>query len=334
MNNLKIITVIGAGAWGTALANVLGLKGHTVKMWSIESDVNKEINTKHQNNKYFPKINVTLSKNITAYDDLKESLQDSDYILIAVPSHIISKVIGSVINLINKKVIIINVAKGLINEHLPLEYFEKIINQISGSDKIKGVVSLLGGTLAVDVVQKQPAIVTVTGKNYQLATEIANFFNSTILKAYPSHDYIGCEFLNLFKNILAILTGFIDGYGYGINSQARIITEVLQKLKPIIKKFKGDPETIFMPSSLGDYIVTCLSNKSRNYSFGYQLAKDNDVKITLDKFKNITVEGYSNIFELKKILVKKNLNIFFLDPLIELLQEKINCEELLKKIFY
>ncbi len=278
------IAVLGTGAWGTALANVLALSKNNVIMWGIDEKEVLDIN-KGYNKRYF---NTKLSKNIKATLDLNEALKDVRYVLIAIPSKYLKGLLYSIVNELKNKPIFINVSKGLDPEtNNPLmETLKSILK-----NKVSGVASLIGPSFANEVINKKPTIINCVCNDQKISKEIISLFNCKFFKVKPVEDEIGSEFCGALKNLLAIGVGIAHQNHNSINTISALLTMGINEIKEIIKSKKGNPETILDLCGIGDIFLTCTSKQSRNFSFGISLYKYGLEK-TLEKNKN-TVEGYS-----------------------------------------
>lgn len=277
--------VIGTGSWGTALAQVLADNGQDVILYGIDPGEIQDINENHRNSKFFPE--VTLNPALKATGDLQQAA-DADIVLLAVPSAAIAPVAKQVADVLKKKAIWINVAKGFnpgTNERL-----SEVLRREVPEEKLSSVVSLIGPSHAEEVVERQLTTIDAVSLNEEDAKAVQKLFSNGYMRIYTGTDEIGSEFGAAVKNVMAIASGIIAGLGYKDNTRAALITRGLQEMIRFGSHFGGDPKTFIGLTGVGDLIVTCSSWNSRNFQAGYQIGKENDVKHFLDTNKK-TTEG-------------------------------------------
>ncbi|VVB74591.1 Glycerol-3-phosphate dehydrogenase [NAD(P)+] [Candidatus Tiddalikarchaeum anstoanum] len=314
------ITILGAGNMGTAIAKLLGDNNHKVILWSIEDDVNKDINQNHKNNKYLQ--GVELKKDITATSNIEESLKNAELVVVSLPSNIVKSVIVKSSNFIPKKSVIVNTAKGLEDET------DKRMSEVI-SDVVKNkIVSIGGPSIANEVALKVPTYVVFASTDSKALKSAVNAFKNEYYNITTTSDIIGVEWCSALKNIIAIATGIVDGLGYGDNTKAGIISMGLKELSEIVKIMGGDGETVHSLAGVGDLIVTCNSIHSRNRRFGEKLAKGFSVEEAL-KDVGQTVEGINAIKIVKKVIDKRKINAPLISKLYKVLFENGKAREIL-----
>lgn len=277
--------VIGTGSWGTALAQVLADNGQDVILYGIDPGEIQDINENHRNSKFFPE--TELNPALKATGNLEDAA-DADIVLLAVPSAAIAPVARQVADVLKKKAIWINVAKGFnpgTNERL-----SEVLRREIPADKLSSVVSLIGPSHAEEVVERQLTTIDAVSLNEKDAETVQKLFSNGYMRIYTGTDEIGSEFGAAVKNVMAIASGIIAGLGYKDNTRAALITRGLQEMIRFGSHFGGNPETFIGLTGVGDLIVTCSSWNSRNFQAGYQIGKENDVKHFLETNKK-TTEG-------------------------------------------
>lgn len=259
------VAIIGAGNMGTALATTLNEKKHEVVLWSIEQDVVEDINNNHLNKKYLG--NIELGINISATLDLENALNKADIVVFSVPSDIVRKIAEQSKGIIPKKSIIMELSKGLeLNSNKRMseileEYFE---NEI---------VCVGGPSIANELAKKIPTFVVYACKNKKKAEICKEIFSTDYYNITISEDVLGVEFGGALKNAIALIAGVSDGLGYGINTKAGIITKGIEELSKICKILGCEEKSIYSLAGLGDLVVTCVSEHSRNRRFGEFIGK-------------------------------------------------------------
>lgn len=277
--------VIVTGSWGTALAQVLADNGQDVILYGIDPGEIQDINENHRNSKFFPE--TELNPALKATGNLEDAA-DADIVLLAVPSAAIAPVARQVADVLKKKAIWINVAKGFnpgTNERL-----SEVLRREIPADKLSSVVSLIGPSHAEEVVERQLTTIDAVSLNEKDAETVQKLFSNGYMRIYTGTDEIGSEFGAAVKNVMAIASGIIAGLGYKDNTRAALITRGLQEMIRFGSHFGGNPETFIGLTGVGDLIVTCSSWNSRNFQAGYQIGKENDVKHFLETNKK-TTEG-------------------------------------------
>lgn len=281
------ISILGAGAWGTALAQVLADNGHTVMLYSKKESVSEEINLHHTNSTYFDRVFV-LPKSIKATTSLSELMLDASIVVIAVPSHAVRAMVTELVPFLKTKTVVINTAKGF-DPQTQLRLSETI-RSIIPKKLLKGVVSLIGPSHAEEVGIRQLTLVSAVSKQVHLAEFTSGIFSNEYFRVYVQKDEIGAEVGSALKNVIAIASGVVTGLKLGDNARAALLTRGLTELMRLGKVLGGKLKTHTGLTGLGDLIVTCYSNHSRNYQAGIEIGKANSAEQFLTTNKK-TVEG-------------------------------------------
>ncbi len=281
---MKKIAVMGSGSWGIALAILLNKNGNEVKIWSYSQKESDEINLNRENKNCLPGIKIP--KKILVSNDNKIILDSADFVIIAMPSKFIRENLQKFS--IPENSIIINVAKGI--EEGTFLRISEIIEQVCRNKKI---VTLSGPTHAEEVSRNLPTTCVVASKNIELAKAVQKLFNNEFFRVYTTSDIIGVELGSALKNIIALASGIADGLGFGDNTKAAIITRGILEIVRLGEKLGAKAETFYGLSGMGDLVVTCISNHSRNRRAGILLGQGVPLDETLKKV-NMVVEGVSN----------------------------------------
>ncbi len=306
------ITVLGSGAWGTALAQVLTDNKNDVTIWGIDDNQINDINDNHRNQQFFKGIDI--NKTIKATKNLELALKDSEFVVIAIPSPFIKQVMKQVIPVLEKPVYFINVAKGF--EATSKELMIPFLKSIIPAEKNKGIISLLGPTHAEEAILRNFTAIVATSYNEYASIIVQNLFSNQYFRVYVQEDYLGAELGAAIKNPIAIMSGILNGSGYGINSIAALLTRGLAEMSRIGSAFGAEAKTFVGLTGIGDLIVTGTSNLSRNFSFGIKLAQDRDIEKTMAN-NTKTVEG---VFACRIIKEKlDNLSFVVQTPIINAL---------------
>lgn len=295
--------VIGSGSWGTALAQVLADNQQPVQLVGVNQDEVNDINLNHRNSKYFP--GVELNKDLHATTDYSV-LKDADIVLLAVPTQAIESVATQAASYLEKQVIVINVAKGF-NPKTD-ERMSEVIRRVVPAEKLKSVVSLIGPSHAEEVVVRQLTSIDAVSQSLIDASTVQELFSNHYLRIYTGDDEIGSELGVAIKNVMAIASGIIAGLGYKDNTRAALITRGLQEMIRFGTHFGGRHETFIGLTGVGDLIVTCSSENSRNFQAGKQIGQENDVRHFLET-NTKTTEGIRTAKVVHDIALKEHIEM-------------------------
>jgi glycerol-3-phosphate dehydrogenase (NAD(P)+) len=258
-----MISIIGAGAWGTALALAALRAGNEVTLWAYEADIVAAMNDAHENTLYMP--GVALDPAIRATGDLAEAAT-ADALLLAAPAQHMRTTIAPLAGHLPPATPLIVCAKGIEQETLAL--MSEVVAAIFPQNP---VFILSGPTFAADVAAGRPTAVTLAGSDLAAAQVLADRLSSDRFRPYSGDDVIGAQIGGAIKNVLAIACGIAEGRGFGDNARAALVTRGLAELTRLCLAKGGRAETMMGLSGLGDLVLTCTSKQSRNYSLGLAL---------------------------------------------------------------
>ena len=314
------VTILGTGAYGLALSKILVENRNEVVMWTTFENEKKEL----LETKKSPKLKgFRLDDNVVITTDLEESIKDSKLIVIAIPTAFVTDVCKSLKKYIKSNQHICIASKG-IEQGTCLFIHDMIKKQI----KTKYIGAISGPSFAVDLVKRVPVGLAVASKSKRTLNIIREAFSNDHFKLYPTNDIIGIEVCGAVKNIIAIASGMIDGMGYPISTQALLITQSLHDIKAIIHALGGSKKTILSFAGFGDILLTCTSEKSRNYTFG-KLIGSNASKEEIEEYKNnITVEGLYTLKSIHKLINNKKIEI----PTINIIYDIVFKDEKIDKL--
>jgi len=260
------VGIIGAGSWGLSLARKLALKQHDVTVWVFEEEEYNELTQTHHSQDFLPE--VTLPDSINFSMDLSDFV-DFKYIVNAVPSHAVRTVFSQFAQLGGQPEIAVNVAKGVENDTLK-RMSEVLLEELASLENFE-VVTLSGPTHAEEVSRDIPTAIVAASDSQDAAKIVQSIFMDGTFRVYTNHDIIGTELGGSLKNVIAIAAGIIDGIGYGDNSKAALITRGITEITRLGMAAGAKEETFSGLSGIGDLIVTCLSQHSRNRYVGEQI---------------------------------------------------------------
>ncbi|QJG66981.1 NAD(P)H-dependent glycerol-3-phosphate dehydrogenase [Mycoplasma phocoenae] len=319
------VTIIGSGSMGSAVAKILHTNGHSVVIYGIDEQEITELKV-GKNTKYFPE--EIMLPNFETTNILKDSLHNTEYIVLAVPSKFMDSVLNDVIQNLNSKVVLINIAKGFYpGTIIPLH--TAIKDKTSDNTCVRGVVSLIGPSHAEEIVKNSITVVDAVEENIELAKEIQKLFSNHYFRVYTQTDVIGAEIGSIYKNILAIASGILYQKKYGINTRAALITRGLVEMKKYAEYNGGKLETLFGLTGIGDLIVTAFSEFSRNFSFGVLFAKQGQKALET----NMTVEGLTALNAIYNNVIKANkMELPITHGLYKVIYEQVDIENMLKQL--
>jgi glycerol-3-phosphate dehydrogenase (NAD(P)+) len=263
------IGVVGAGSWGTALANLLGCKGYPLDLWVFEPDVCRQIAKQHENKVYLP--GIALSPNLRPTNDLEAVVSGKDLVLVVVPSHVMRETTQRMAQAIGSETMVVSASKGIENKtHLTMSGV--IRETLTGlGDERLAVIS--GPSFAREVVRKAPTVVTVASRSLATAEKVQHVFATPYFRVYSNQDMMGVELGGAVKNVIAIAAGVIDGLGLGLNTRAALITRGLVEIQRLGKRLGADQRTLAGIAGVGDLILTCTGDLSRNHTVGKKIGE-------------------------------------------------------------
>ena len=261
-----MISIVGAGAWGTALAITATRAGKDVVIWALESDVANSINKQRENHVYLP--GTKLSHGIKATTNVIE-IAGGPVILLTLPAQHMRKTLEPLVSRIPRDTPLVICSKGIEQKSMKL-----MSEVLAGSFPNNPILVLSGPTFAAEVAAGMPTAVTLAAKNIKIAEQVADQLGSEAFRPYTSDDVIGAQIGGAIKNVLAIACGIADGRELGNNARAALITRGLAEIARLCVAKGGKSETLMGLSGIGDLVLTCTSTKSRNYSLGFALGQN------------------------------------------------------------
>lgn len=285
---MKKICVVGAGSWGTALTNLLACNGHEVTVWSISKEEIEMFQTYHEQKDKLP--GVILPDSVTFTNDLQEGIKGKDILVFAVPSPFVRSTAKLAAPFVEDGQIIVNVAKGI--EETTLMTLTDILEEEMAPTAVE-VCVLSGPSHAEEVGIGIPTTVVVGAKKKATALMLQDVFMNDVFRVYTSPDMIGIELGAALKNVIALAAGVADGLGFGDNSKAALMTRGIAELSRLGIAMGGKIETFSGLSGIGDLIVTCTSQHSRNRKAGYLMGQGLHADEAMKEVKQVVEGVYS-----------------------------------------
>ena len=263
------IGVIGAGSWGTTLANLLAKKGFTTALWVYEEELIPSIATKKENHLYLP--GIELDGNIVPTGSLQEACHNKDIILNVTPSQIVRQVFQQIRDYLSPQAILISASKGI--ENTTLLTMSEVIREVLSLHDGSRIAVLSGPSFALEVSREIPTAVTIASENQECAQQLQQVFSTPYFRVYTNSDVVGVELGGSLKNVIALAAGISDGLRFGYNTRAALITRGLAEISRLALKMGASPLTLSGLSGLGDLVLTCTGELSRNRTVGMKLGE-------------------------------------------------------------
>lgn len=314
------ITVLGAGAYGCALAKILNENNNKVTLWTpFEEEEKNIIETRTT-----PKLpNIKLSNNINITTNLDKALDKTKLIIIAIPTAFLSNTIKKVKKYYEDTPICI-ATKG-IEQNTNLFVYD-VVKNILNTEKI-AVIS--GPSFAIDIANDCPVGLTLACQNKETIELTTNVLTNNHFKLRKSYDIIGTELCGSIKNIIAIASGILKGLNMPESTSAMLITESLHDIKALIKGLGGDGSTVLSYAGFGDLLLTATSPKSRNYSFGYLIGKGASKEEINNYIKNTTIEGLYTLKSICELVSNKDVDMPIINLMEQIIYHNKNPKELI-----
>ena len=293
--------VIGAGAWGTALADLLARNGHDVALWAREPEVVASVNESHENAMFL--AGAALDARVVAHAELAAACRDTALVLFATPSHVLRSVARSAASSISPSATIVVATKGVERETLAI-MSDVLVEQFPKH----AVVALSGPSFAAEVVARQPTAVVAASVDERAAEMVQRALSGEQFRVYTHDDVIGVELGGALKNVIAVATGIAEGLGMGFNARAALITRGLAEMTRLGVKMGASPLTFAGLAGMGDLVLTCTGALSRNRSLGVEIARG----VSLDEalaLRNTVAEGVMTTHSARALAAREGVEM-------------------------
>jgi glycerol-3-phosphate dehydrogenase (NAD(P)+) len=316
------IAVLGAGSWGTALAMLIANNQHQVTLWGKDADQIKTMQQHHQNYKYLP--NIILPESLQYTVDLTEAVDNAQQILIAVPSHAYQTFLPQLKPLLIKDRHIAYSSKGFCQGKL---LHELLLDYLACDN----ATIISGPSFAKEVAQGLPTAVVVANKNQTLAMQWQNLLKDETFRPYISTDVVGVEVAGSVKNVLAIATGIADGLQLGSNAIAAIITRGLAEITRLGLAMGAQQETFMGLAGMGDLVLTCTDNQSRNRRFGYALGQGKTIAQAKQSIDQV-IEGINTTQEAYQLAQRYDVDMPITEQIYQVLYHDLNIKQAVQNL--
>lgn len=283
MNATGPVAVVGAGSWGTALANLLAKKGVETTLWSYESDVAEAIERDHRNPRYLSE--VPLDERLRTTTDIARAVAGAAAVVSVSPSHVVRAIMRQAAPHLRPDALVVSASKGI--ETDSLQTMDEVLADVLPAGVAQRAAFLSGPSFALEVGQEHPTAVTMASRDAGAARTAQELFQTEYFRVYTNDDVRGVELGGALKNVIAIAAGVVDGLGYGYNTRAALITRGLAEMTRLGVALGADPLTFSGLAGMGDLILTCTGPLSRNRTVGVELGRGRAVDEVLGGMREV-----------------------------------------------
>jgi glycerol-3-phosphate dehydrogenase (NAD(P)+) len=316
------VAIIGAGGWGTALAATLARADRRVSLWVYESDLGAGMSTSRENPIYLPSVRIPESVHIS--NSMNSVLADSRIVIMAVPSHVFRPVVQQMAPLIHPDTIFVSATKGI--ETCTLMRMSQVITDVLGISVESRIAVISGPTFAPEVARGVPTALVVASPLESLRVHLQNELSTPRFRLYTNLDIIGVEIGAATKNIIAIAAGVADGLGLGSNAVAALVTRGLAEITRLAVACGGRRETLSGLAGLGDLILTCYGNLSRNRRVGIALGQGRQIEDIIGGMRSIA-EGVKTAESAVALARKLNVEMPIAERMYAVLYEGLKVQD-------
>ena len=273
------VAVLGAGSWGTALADALARNGHEVRLWAWSEELEADLKATGRNERYLP--GVDLAPNLDVDRDISAVLNEADAVLSVSPSHYVRSVMSAAAPHVAPDALLISASKGLeLESNLRMS---QVLAEVLPGALAEGVVVLSGPSFAAELARGLPTAVTLASSDTGHAKAVQEMFQSERFRLYTQSDVVGTEVGGSLKNVMAIAAGISDGLGLGNNARAALLTRGLAEMGRLVETGGGQAVTLAGLAGMGDLVLTCTGDLSRNRRVGLALGSGRNLETVLEE---------------------------------------------------
>ena len=309
------ITVLGAGSYGTALAICLARNGHKTLLWGRDSDHVAQLAQERENTKYLD--GCPFPEELVLEADLSKAVAASDNILVVVPSHAFADMLKQIKPMLTSNARVSWATKGL--DPNTGDLLQNVARTVLGDDISLAVLS--GPTFAKEMASGLPTAISLSSEDDVFVSEMSDLLHcEKCFRVYSNKDFIGVQLGGAVKNVIAIGAGMADGIGFGANARTALITRGLAEMTRLGATLNAEPSTFMGMAGLGDLVLTCTDNQSRNRRFGLALGKGSEVEQAMTDIGQV-VEGYRNTKEVYMLAQRQGVEM----PIVEQVYQVLYC---------
>jgi len=320
MTSAAKITVLGAGSYGTALAICLARNGHKTLLWGRDESHVTAMSQDRENNKYL--ADCPFPKTLSLEADLLKAVKASDNILVVVPSHAFADMLKQIKPMLTGNEKIAWATKGLDPETGGL--LQDVARKVLGNNVSLAVLS--GPTFAKEMASGLPTAISLSSEDDDFVSELSDLLHcEKLFRVYSNKDFIGVQLGGAVKNVIAIAAGMADGIGFGANARTALITRGLAEMTRLGLSLNAEPATFMGMAGLGDLVLTCTDNQSRNRRFGLALGQGKEVEEAIDSIGQV-VEGYRNTKEVFMLAQRNGVEMPIVEQVYQVLYQQKNAK--------
>ena len=313
---MKQIGVIGAGSWGTTLADLLANKGYAVTLWAYEADLVERMTASRENDLYL--ADVKLSENLSFTDSLSVAVGNKELVLFVPPSQVLRPILEQTVSLLAPDTLLVSASKGI--ENGTLKTMSEVFQELFPAEIAARVAYLSGPSFAREVVTRQPTAVAIASSDSDVLSRVQQIFSTDYFRVYTNSDVHGIEIGGALKNVIALAAGVSDGLGFGYNTRAALITRGLAEMARIGVATGADALTFSGLAGMGDLVLTCTGDLSRNRSVGIALGQGRKLDAILNEM-NMVAEGVKTTLSAYQLARKLGVDTPIIDQMYGLLYE-------------
>lgn len=321
------VGVIGGGSWGTAIAHLLGLKGFRPDWWIYEPEIRKQVEEFGENKIFLP--NVLISKNAVPTNDIGRAASGKNIIIVVVPSQYLREVACRMKGHVDEHTILVSASKGI--ENATYRTMSGVLKEVMHPFQENRIAVLSGPSFATEVARQVPTVITVASSEQQTAFYAQHVLATPFFRVYTSDDVIGVELGGAVKNVIAIASGVIDGLGLGLNTRAALITRGLVEIRRLGLKLGAKSETFSGLAGVGDLLLTCTGELSRNHAVGKKIGEGMTLEEILSGMRMVA-EGVQTARSVYNLSRKLNVEMPICHHVYRILYEKLSPREALYRL--
>jgi glycerol-3-phosphate dehydrogenase (NAD(P)+) len=316
------IGVIGAGSWGTTLANLLAKKGHSVTLWAYEPELVNEMAETGINSLFLS--GIRLSSRLTFTNSLEEAVAGKGLLLFVVPSQVVRGVIGTALAAIPADAVIVSASKGI--ELGTLMTVSQVYEELLPAALFRRFAVLSGPSFAREVAQEMPTAVVAAAAEEKVARRVQDVFTTSVFRVYTNPDIMGVELGGAIKNVIALAAGISDGLGFGNNTRAALITRGLAEMTRLGRAMGASRETFAGLAGMGDLVLTCTGDLSRNRTVGMKLGQGMSLAAILGEMRMVA-EGVKTTESARNLARKLGIDMPITEKVYSILYEDMPARD-------
>jgi len=311
------IGVIGAGSWGTALANMLAGKGYPVTLWAYEKDLVERMKMTRENDLFLP--GFSLSSNLDFTADLSAAVSGKEMVLLVSPSQVMRLVVQQALGDFNPESLIVSASKGI--ENGTLLTMSQVLRELLPPSCHQRLAVISGPSFAKEVAAGIPTAVVAAAPQQDIAEQVQNIFTNAAFRVYTNNDILGVELCGALKNVMALAAGVSDGLGFGLNTRAALITRGLAEISRLGLVLGAQAATFSGLAGMGDLVLTCTGDLSRNRSVGIALGQGKTLDEILNGM-NMVAEGVKTTLSAYQLAAKVGVEVPITDQMYKILYQQ------------